>query len=38
MFVAETMIPEAFAETRDFSGIVVVAGFLVAFALSHASD
>jgi ZIP family zinc transporter len=32
--LADTMIPEAFEQTHDFAGLVTVAGFLVAFALS----
>ncbi len=32
--VADTMMPEAFAETHDFAGLITVAGFLVSFALS----
>lgn len=32
--VVDTMIPEAFEETHDFAGMIVVAGFLAAFALS----
>jgi len=32
--IVDTMIPEAFEETRDFSGLITVAGFLAAFALS----
>jgi ZIP family zinc transporter len=31
--LADTMIPEAFAEAHDFAGFVTVAGFLAAFAL-----
>lgn len=30
----DTMIPEAFEETHDFAGLITVAGFLAAFALS----
>lgn len=30
----ETMIPEAFEGTRDWSGLIAAAGFLVSFALS----
>ncbi|MGQ9368917.1 ZIP family metal transporter [Azospirillum sp. ST 5-10] len=33
--IADTMIPEAFAETHDFAGFITVAGFLAAFALSN---
>jgi zinc transporter, ZIP family len=32
--LADTMIPEAFEEARDFAGLITVAGFLAAFALS----
>jgi ZIP family zinc transporter len=32
--IADTMIPEAFEATHDFAGLVTVAGFLAAFALS----
>lgn len=32
--IVDTMIPEAFEETRDFAGLITVAGFLAAFALS----
>ncbi|MEU8243953.1 ZIP family zinc transporter [Actinoplanes missouriensis] len=34
--VADTMIPEAFENAHLLIGLVTVAGFLVAFALSHA--
>ncbi|GAA2993111.1 ZIP family metal transporter [Actinokineospora diospyrosa] len=34
--VADTMIPEAFAGTRLWIGLVTVIGFLTAFGLSHA--
>ena len=33
-FWVDTMIPEAFQEAHDFSGLITVAGFLAAFALS----
>ena len=33
--LADTMIPEAFAETQTFTGLITVVGFLVAFALNH---
>jgi ZIP family zinc transporter len=33
--IADTMIPEAFEETRDYAGLVTVTGFLAAFALSR---
>lgn len=32
--IADTMMPEAHAETHDFAGLITVAGFLVSFALS----
>jgi len=32
--LVDTMIPEAFEETHDFAGMIVVAGFLCAYALS----
>ena len=32
--LADTMIPEAFAEAHDFAGLITVTGFLAAFALS----
>jgi ZIP family zinc transporter len=32
--IADTMIPEATEVTRDFTGLITVAGFLAAFALS----
>jgi zinc transporter, ZIP family len=32
--LADTMIPEAFAEAHDFAGLVTVAGFLAAFVLT----
>jgi len=32
--LADTMIPEAFEEARDFTGLITVVGFLAAFALS----
>lgn len=33
--LADTMIPEAFAETQDWNGLITVLGFLTAFMLSH---
>ncbi len=33
--IIDTMVPEAFAETHDFSGLIAVAGFLAAFVLSQ---
>ncbi|MEO6003827.1 MAG: ZIP family zinc transporter [Opitutus sp.] len=32
--LAETMIPEAFEEAHDFTGLITVVGFLVSFCLS----
>ena len=32
--LVDTMIPEAFAETHDFAGLITVIGFLIAFVLS----
>jgi zinc transporter, ZIP family len=32
--LVDTMIPEAFEQAHDFAGLIVVLGFLVAFALS----
>ena len=32
--IADTMIPEAFAEAHEFAGLITVFGFLAAFALS----
>jgi ZIP family zinc transporter len=36
--LADTMIPEAFAEAHDFAGIITVAGFLCAFMLSKSQE
>ena len=33
--IVDTMIPEAFAETHDWAGVITVAGFLVSFSLSQ---
>lgn len=33
--ISDTMIPEAFAETRNAAGLVVAIGFTLGFALSH---
>ena len=33
--IADTMIPEAFAETHDAAGLIAALGFLAGFALSH---
>ncbi len=35
--LADTMIPEAFEVAHEFTGLITVAGFLVAFVLSKAS-
>jgi len=32
--LVDTMIPEAFEEAHDFAGLIIVLGFLAAFALS----
>ena len=32
--IADTMIPEAFETTRDFTGLITVAGFFIAFLLT----
>ncbi len=32
--LTDTMIPEAFETAHDFAGLITVAGFLAAFALS----
>jgi ZIP family zinc transporter len=32
--LVDTMISEAFQETHDYAGLITVAGFLIAFALS----
>ncbi|MEU1127510.1 ZIP family zinc transporter [Streptomyces sp. NPDC005899] len=34
--IADTMIPEAFEDTHLAMGLIIVSGFLVSFALSHA--
>ena len=36
--LADTMIPEAFAEAHDFAGLITVIGFLAAFVLSKLSE
>jgi len=33
--IVDTMIPEAFAETHDWAGLIAVLGFLVSFALTE---
>ncbi len=33
--IVDTMIPEAFAETHDWAGLIAVAGFLISFALTE---
>jgi zinc transporter, ZIP family len=35
--LVDTMIPEAFATAHDFAGLITVAGFLAAFALSKSA-
>jgi ZIP family zinc transporter len=35
--LVDTMIPEAFEQTHDFAGLITVAGFLAAFALSKSA-
>ncbi|MFT3856897.1 MAG: ZIP family zinc transporter [Aquabacterium sp.] len=35
--LVDTMIPEAFHEAHDFAGLITVAGFLAAFALSRSA-
>lgn len=32
--LVDTMVPEAFEEAHDFTGLITVLGFLAAFALS----
>ena len=34
--LVDTMIPEAFAESHTFAGLIAVAGFLCAFVLTNA--
>jgi ZIP family zinc transporter len=36
--VVDTMVPEAFAEAHDFSGLIAVVGFLAAFVLSQSQS
>ncbi|PQV65311.1 zinc transporter, ZIP family [Abditibacterium utsteinense] len=36
--LADTMIPEAFADAHDFAGIITVIGFLCAFMLSKSEE
>ena len=33
--LCDTMIPEAFEDAHDFTGLIAVSGFLVAFVLSR---
>jgi ZIP family zinc transporter len=33
--IVDTMIPEAFAETHNWAGLIAVLGFLVSFTLSQ---
>ena len=35
--LADTMIPEAFAEAHEFAGLITVCGFLLAFVLTKLS-
>lgn len=35
VLIADTMLPEAFAETRETAGLIAAVGFLTGFALSH---
>jgi ZIP family zinc transporter len=35
--VVDTLIPEAYEEAHDYSGLITAAGFLLAFALHKAS-
>ena len=35
--IADTMIPEAFQETRLWTGLIATLGFISAFAISRAS-
>ena len=34
--IADTMIPEAFEETRTWTGLITTVGFLLAFAIDQA--
>jgi zinc transporter, ZIP family len=36
--IADTMIPEAFEETRTWTGVIATVGFLVAFAINRAGS
>ena len=36
--LVDTMIPEAFEETHEYAGLITVAGFLIAFALSKLAE
>jgi len=33
--IVDTMIPEAFAETHDWAGLIAVVGFMVSFTLTQ---
>jgi ZIP family zinc transporter len=33
--LVDTLIPEAFAETHAYTGLITLAGFMTAFALSN---
>jgi zinc transporter, ZIP family len=35
--ISDTMIPEAFETAHEYAGLITVAGFLAAFALSKLS-
>ena len=36
--LVDTMIPEAFAQSHNFAGLITVAGFLSAFLLTKMSE
>jgi ZIP family zinc transporter len=36
--LADTMMPEAFAEAHDWAGVITVVGFLAAFVLTKLSS
>jgi ZIP family zinc transporter len=33
--IADTMLPEAFAETHEYTGLIMAFGFLLSFVLSN---
>jgi ZIP family zinc transporter len=33
--IIDTMVPESFSETHEYAGLIAVAGFVAAFAMSH---